>query len=59
MTPETKVIDFNQQQRVILLYGTESKQFKELFGKIKISKFEGIITNLWRRVEEKKIKVKK
>ena len=27
--------------------------------KIKISKFEGIITNLWRRVEEKKIKVKK
>ena len=24
------------------------------FGKIKISKFEGIITNLWRRVEEKK-----
>lgn len=54
VTPETKVIDFNQQQRVILLYGTESKQFKELFGKIKISKFEGIITNLWRRVEEKK-----
>ena len=35
VTPETKVIDFNQQQRVILLYGTESKQFKELFGKNK------------------------
>lgn len=54
VTPQTKVSDFNHQQKVILLYGTMSKQFKKIFGEVKTSKFEGVITNLWRRVEEKK-----
>lgn len=52
--PKDKAInEYNEKQKIVLLYGSESKEFKDTFGEVKTTKFEGVITNLWRRLEEK------
>lgn len=55
----TSVKDFTPGQRVIFLYGAESEEVKTLFPGKEVPKrvtdgrFEGLLTTLWRRLEEK------
>ncbi|QNM06425.1 ATP-binding cassette domain-containing protein [Qiania dongpingensis] len=44
---------FQEKEMTVLLYGTESPEFKTAFGDIKTDRFEGILPSLWRKLEEK------
>ncbi len=55
----TKVCDFNENQRNMLLYGYDSDAIKQAFPNVippktvTEGKFEGVYTNLWRRLSDK------
>lgn len=57
--PDIPVIDFNEGQKAILLYGVESDEVKRIFQDIvppktvAEGKFEGVFPVLWRRLSEK------
>lgn len=57
--PDTQVLDFNQGQKAILLYGVESDEVKEIFPEsvppktVAEGRFEGVFPVLWRRLSEK------
>jgi excinuclease ABC subunit A len=57
--PDTSIIDFNEGQKAILLYGIESEEVKGIFPHITPPKtvaegrFEGVFPVLWRRLSEK------
>lgn len=56
---DCKVSLFNEAQKILLLYGAESDEAKVHFKDIKVPKkvsdgrFEGVLTTLWRRLDEK------
>ncbi|HMM69989.1 MAG TPA: excinuclease ABC subunit UvrA [Gudongella oleilytica] len=56
---ETRVMDYNEGQLSIFLYGAESDEVKGLFPEIKTpakvtdGRFEGVYTTLWRRLSDK------
>ncbi|HYE08913.1 MAG TPA: ABC-ATPase UvrA, partial [Patescibacteria group bacterium] len=59
LAPDTPVIDFNEGQKAILLYGVESDEVKNNFPGIVPPKavaegrFEGLFPVLWRKLSEK------
>ncbi|MFH5836198.1 ATP-binding cassette domain-containing protein [Proteiniclasticum sp. C24MP] len=58
-TDNRPVKDFSEGERILLLYGAESEEAEMFFKDVKIprkvaeGKFEGVLTTLWRRLNEK------
>ena len=56
----TPVKDFTPEQRVLLLKGTESEEFRRLFPDVPVprtiaeGRYEGVLPNLWRRMADQK-----